>query len=131
MGKEIAKRRAERRRGSQKKGNLMSKASAKRSAYMEEILRLKKRRRMDVAKCAIALVLIAALLLAKQALAMSGYNVVGNMAFGTVEMVATIALAILGGTASIDFTKSGNQINALKNAGGISDKHLEEYASSR
>lgn len=109
----------------------MSKASAKRSTYMEEILRLKKRRRMDVAKCAIALILIAALLLAKQALTMSGYNMTGNMAFGTIEMVATIALAILGGTASIDFTKSGNQINALKNAGGISDKHLKEYASSR
>lgn len=109
----------------------MSKAAAKRSAYMEEILRLKRRRRMDVVKCAIALVLIAALLLIKQALSMNGYDVSGSMAFGTVEMVATIALAILGGTASIDFTKSGNQINSLKHAGSISDKHLDEYVSAR
>lgn len=86
---------------------------------------------MDVVKCAIALVLIAALLLIKQALSMNGYDVSGSMAFGTVEMVATIALAILGGTASIDFTKSGNQINSLKHAGSISDKHLDEYVSAR
>lgn len=105
----------------------MSKKAKKRSVYLEEILRLKRRRKIDVIKCAVALAAIAAVLLAKQALTLSGYEVTGNLAFGAIEMVATIALAILGGTASIDFTKSGNQINALKQAGGLTDEHIKEF----
>lgn len=105
----------------------MSKRAKKRSVYLEEIVRLKRKRKIDVIKCACALMAIAAVLLAKQALALSGYEVSGNLAFGAVEMVATIALAILGGTASIDFTKSGNQINALKRAGGLTDEHIREF----
>lgn len=104
----------------------MSKKTSKRNVYIEEILRLKRRRRMDVLKCACALVAIAAVLLAKQALSMSSSEAGSSLAFGAFEMVATIALAILGGTASIDFTKSGNQINALKRAGSITDKHIKE-----
>ena len=109
----------------------MSKISNKRSTYINEILRLKRKRRIDVLKCALALTAIIVLLLGKQALAMAGFDVAGSMALGAIEMVATIALAILGGTASIDFTKSGNQINAIKHSGGISDEQIKAYADSK
>ena len=105
----------------------MSNKSTRRAKQIQEIQRLKHRRRIDILKCVIALGAVLLLVGGKQMLAALGIDVYGSMAFGGFEMIATIALAILGGTASIDYTKAGIQIGDIKRIGGITDDHIQAF----
>ena len=94
-------------------GRSMSQRKAQ--AY-RDIERLKANRRKDLIKCAAALAAIIVLVTVKLALETSGILEIGNMAVGAVMMMAGIGLAILGGTSSVDFTRSGNEIRGIQAA---------------
>ncbi len=78
-------------------------------------------------KCAAAFTIIIVLVTGKVMLEMNGTIASGNIAVGAVMMFATIGLAILGGTASLDFTRSGNEIRDICSRTGISKQDILEY----
>lgn len=98
----------------------MSNRRNRRAKAFEDIERLREQRRRDVAKCIAALVTIVALVSGKIMLESNGIIEAGNLLVGSVMMAATVGLAIVGGTASIDFTRSGHEIQAIGARAGIS-----------
>ena len=82
-------------------------------------------------KCAAALAALALLVTAKLALETSGVLETGNMAAGAVMMASGIGLAILGGTASVDFTRSGNEIKGIQTRTGITKQDITDYERAR
>ena len=105
----------------------MSNKRARRADAFEEIERLKAGRRMDVIKCAGALAAIVVILGGKIALEVNGIIQSGNMAMGAVVMISAVGLAILGGTSSIDFTRSGHEIEGVRARAGISREELKAH----
>ena len=101
--------------------------SQRRAQAFRDIERLKAGRRKDVIKCAAAFAAIIVLVGGKLALETSGIIEIGNMALGGVMMMASIGLAILGGSASIDFTRSGNEIRGIQTSVGITKQNIKEY----
>ena len=109
-------------------GRSMSQRKAK--AY-EDIERLKANRRKDLIKCAAALAAIVVLVTVKLGLETSGILEVGNMAVGAAMMMAGIGLAILGGTSSVDFTRSGNEIRGIQASVGITKQDIKDYEQAK
>lgn len=102
----------------------MSKKQLRRDAGLEEIRRLRKERKIDLAKCLLALVAIAALLGGKAALEAFGIVEIGNMVVGGVVMMGSIGLAVFAGSASIHFTQTGRAIEGLRQSFGIAKSDL-------
>ncbi len=109
-------------------GRNMSQRKAK--AY-QDIERLKANRRKDLIKCAAALAAIVVLVTVKLGLETSGILEVGNMAVGAAMMMAGIGLAILGGTSSVDFTRSGNEIRGIQASVGITKQDIKDYEQAK
>ena len=109
-------------------GRSMSQRKAK--AY-QDIERLKANRRKDLIKCAAALAAIVVLVTVKLGLETSGILEVGNMAAGAAMMMAGIGLAILGGTSSVDFTRSGNEIRGIQASVGITKQDIKDYEQAK
>ena len=110
-------------------GRSMSQRKAK--AY-EDIERLKANRRKDLIKCAAALAALRPHLgTVKLGLETSGILEVGNMAVGAAMMMAGIGLAILGGTSSVDFTRSGNEIRGIQASVGITKQDIKDYEQAK
>ena len=105
-------------------------ASRRKAKAYEDIVRLRANRRKDCIKCAAALAALALLVTAKLALETSGILETGNMA-GAVMMASGIGLAILGGTASVDFTRSGNEIKGIQTRTGITKQDIKDYERAR
>lgn len=104
----------------------MGKNSArKHTQCLDEIARLKAKRRRDVIMCALVLVAILFFLWIKQILVMQGIIDQGSIIVAALTMIATFGLAIVGGTASIDFTRSGKRIQLLCQQGGISQEEAK------
>lgn len=101
--------------------------SARKAQAYEDIERLKGNRRKDIIKCAAALATIIVLVTVKLSLEVNGILEVGNMAIGAVMMIAGIGLAILGGTSSVDFTRSGNEIRGIQASVGITKQDIKDY----
>ena len=106
-------------------GRSMSQRKAK--AY-EDIERLKANRRKDLIKCAAALAAIVVLVTVKLGLETSGILEVGNMAVGAAMMMAGIGL---GGTSSVDFTRSGNEIRGIQASVGITKQDIKDYEQAK
>ncbi len=106
-------------------------ASRRKAKAYEDIARLRANRRKDCIKCAAALAALALLVTAKLALETSGILETGNMAAGAVMMASGIGLAILGGTASVDFTRSGNEIKGIQTRTGITKQDIKDYERAR
>lgn len=102
----------------------MSKKQIRKEQGLEEIRRLRGERRMDLAKCLLALVAIIVLLGGKAYLEASGIVEPGNMIVGGVVMMGSIGLAVFAGSASIRFTQSGRAIEGLRQSFGISKKEI-------
>lgn len=105
----------------------MAKMSKRQEKSYEEIIRLKGNRRKDLIKCAAALAAILVLVWGKLLLELNGILESGNMAAGAVMMASSVGLAIFAGTASIDFTKSGQYINDIRTRTGITKADIKEY----
>lgn len=101
--------------------------SKKRIRCLDEIARLEGRRRLAIVKCTAALAVAIVVVAAKQHLSARGIIDPGNMIAGGISMIATFGLAIIGGLASIDFTKSGSRIRELKNSFGITDEETKRH----
>lgn len=100
-------------------------ASRRKAKAYEDIARLRANRRKDCIKCAAALAALALLVTAKLALETSGILETGVM------MASGIGLAILGGTASVDFTRSGNEIKGIQTRTGITKQDIKDYERAR
>lgn len=105
----------------------MSKRRQRRESALEEIAELKAKRRLDVVKCAGALAAILIAVAGRQFLESSGIVSQGSMALGAAMMMVTIGLAIVGGMASIDFTKNGQVIRGLQARNGITAEDIKNY----
>ena len=106
----------------------MSRELSKRKARcLDEIAELRARRRRDVIKCAAALAIIVVVVAGKQLLASQGVIDPNGIVAGALTMLIAFGLAIVGGTASIEFTKSGAKIRELRQSCGISKEHLKQY----
>ncbi len=46
-------------------------------------------------------------------------------------MMAGIGLAILGGTSSVDFTRSGNEIRGIQASVGITKQDIKDYEQAK
>ena len=53
------------------------------------------------------------------------------MAVGAAMMMAGIGLAILGGTSSVDFTRSGNEIRGIQASVGITKQDIKDYEQAK
>ena len=106
-------------------------ASRRKAKAYEDIARLRANRRKDCIKCAAALAAIVVLVTVKLGLETSGILEVGNMAVGAAMMMAGIGLAILGGTASVDFPRSGNEIKGIQTRTGITKQDIKDYEQAK
>lgn len=105
----------------------MSKKAARRSEALLEIAQLRAKRRKDVATCVVALIVILGIVGAKTLLTAQGIISADNMAANAIVMFSAIGLAILGGSSSINFTKSGHRITYLRQRNGISLHDIKEH----
>lgn len=101
--------------------------SKRKARCLEEIAELKARRRLSVIKCAAALAAIVVVVAGKQILAAQGIIDPNGIVAGALTMLIAFGLAIVGGTASIEFTKSGAKIRELRQSCGISKEDLKQY----
>lgn len=101
--------------------------SARKAKAFEDIMRLKANRRKDIIKCAAALAIVVILVTGKIFLEANGFLAIGNIAAGAVMMFSAIGLAILGGSSSLDFTRSGQQIAGICASTGITKEDIAEY----
>lgn len=53
-----------------------------------------------------------------------------SLGIGAVTMAVAVGLAIYGGRASIDFTKTGHRIQELRQAGGLTVKDIKAHKNS-
>ena len=102
-------------------------SSKKRTRCLEEIERLRGRRRLSIIKCSAALATIIVVLAGKQILAAQGIIDPNGVVAGALTMLIAFGLAIVGGTASIEFTKSGSKIRELKNSCGITKDEIRNH----
>ncbi len=106
----------------------MSKNSSRRKAKAyEDIERLKASRRKDFIKCVLALAALVLIITAKLVLETCGIIEAGNMASGAFMMAVGIGLAILGGTASVNITRTGNEIRGIQARTGITKQDIKDY----
>ena len=102
----------------------MARYSKRQQKAYEEILRLQANRRKDIIKCSASLAAILVLVWGKLALELNGIA-------GAVMMVSSVGLAIFAGSASIDFTKSGQYINSIYARTGLSKKDVKDRAKQQ
>lgn len=103
------------------------KPSNRKARCLDEIAELKARRRRAIIRCAAALAAIIIVVAAKQYAAMQGLIDPNGVIAGALTMLIAFGLAIVGGTASIEFTKSGTKIRQLRQSCGISKEDLRHY----
>lgn len=99
----------------------------KKTRAYEHIQRLKANRRMDIIKCAAAFAAIIILLGGKLLLELSGIIQPGNLVAGAVQMFGAIGLAIMGGTASMDYVKCGHTIADIQARTGLTKQDVVDY----
>ncbi|CAK7003361.1 MAG: hypothetical protein PEGG_00102 [Paraeggerthella hongkongensis] len=109
----------------------MARYSKRQQKAYEEILRLQANRRKDIIKCSASLAAILVLVWGKLALELNGIIEAGNLVAGAVMMVSSVGLAIFAGSASIDFTKSGQYINSIYARTGLSKKDVKDRAKQQ
>lgn len=105
----------------------MSKKAKRKEDALVEIERLKAKRRLDIIKCAAALVVIVVLIFGKSWLEFNGILETGNIAVGAMMMVSAVGLAIFAGSASVDFTKCGHLIDEVRMKSGLSKEEIKAY----
>ena len=101
--------------------------SKRKTRCLDEITRLKGRRRVAVIKCAAALAGVIVLVAGKQLLAAQGVIDPNGIAAGGVTMLCAFGLAIVGGTSSIDFTKSGKIIAEIRRSCIVTDEEIRSH----
>ena len=106
----------------------MSKKAARREEALVEIAHLKASRRKSVLTCAAALVVILAVIAGKAYLTAIGLIEPDSMVANAVVMFSSIGLAVLGGSASINFTRSGHRIAYLRQRANLSNEDIKTFA---
>lgn len=101
--------------------------SKRKTRCLDEITRLKGRRRVAVIKCAAALAGVIVLVAGKQLLAAQGVIDPNGIAAGGATMLCAFGLAIVGGTSSIDFTKSGKKIAEIRRSCIVTDEEIRSH----
>lgn len=110
---------------------MAKKASARRGNALNEIVELRSEQRKCILKGALAIAAILIAVAAKVALETNGLIESGNILVGSVMMVITVGLAIVGGSASISYTKSSHAIANLQARVNISKDDIKQYEKSR
>ena len=110
---------------------MAKKASARRENALNEIVELRGEQRKCILKGAVAIVAILIAVAVKVALETNGLVESGNILVGSVMMVITVGLAIVGGSASISYTKSSHAIANLQTRVNISKDDIKQYEKSR
>lgn len=106
----------------------MSKKAARREEALVEITHLRASRRKNVLTCAAALVVILAVIAGKAYLTAIGAIAPESMVANAIVMFSSIGLAVLGGSASISFTKSGHRIAYLRQKANLSNEDIKSFA---
>lgn len=110
---------------------MAKKASARRENALNEIIELRGEQRKCILKGAAAVAAILIAVAMKVALETNGIIESGNILVGSVMMVITVGLAIVGGGASISYTKSNHAIANLQTRVNISKDDVKQYEKSR
>lgn len=108
----------------------MAVRNTRKNIVIGEILQLKAKRRSQFERCAIALAAIIAAVMGRMLLESMGIIPDNSIITGGVMMAITIALAVVGGTASIEATKCSNTINGLRNKYGVTDEDIKNYKAA-
>jgi hypothetical protein len=109
---------------------MVHKENRKRRIALEEILQLKTRQKRDILKCALVLVTVLIAVGVDQYLSMQGLIDTTSMLHTAFFMIVVFGLAIIGGSASIDYTKQSQRIREIYSLYGLSKQDLEEYRRS-
>lgn len=106
---------------------MSAKRSNRRTAALEEILALKGKRRIDVIKCAFAVMVIVLVIAGKPLIESTGIIPEGSLIASASMFVAAIALAAFAGFASTDYSKSGRRIDELCAKNAITKDDIRAY----
>lgn len=102
----------------------MAKNSARRQSAIDSIAKLEKKRKRDIWKCVISLVVILALLFGRLFLGSLGVDT--DSAFvGGLMMMASLCLCIFAGMASMDATKCRNTIKGIMASNNLTKEKLK------
>ena len=93
---------------------------------VKRIAEMKADRRRDLFKGALGLGAALLLVAAKTALELWGLVSAENVAFVNLLLLMAMGLAVVTGTASIDFAKKGRAIRKLRQEQGLSESDVEE-----
>ena len=106
---------------------MTKKHRGKKNQAHEDIQRLKASRRKDIVKCAAAFTAIIILLGGKLLLELNDIIQPRDLAAGAVQMFGAIGLAIVGGTASMDYVKCGHAIADIQARTGLTKQDIIDY----
>lgn len=108
----------------------MSKRRQRQQEALIEIESLRASRRKDVITCVCALITIVLVVAAKTYLTATGAIQAESMIANAIVMFASIGLAVLGGTSSINFTKTGHRIAYLRQSAGLTEEDIKAFESA-
>lgn len=104
-----------------------TKRSNRRVAALEEILALKGKRRIDVIKCAFAIMVVVLVIAGKPLLESAGVIPAGSAITSGAMFAIAVVLAAFAGFASTDFAKSGRRIDELCAKNAITKDDVRTY----
>lgn len=106
---------------------MVAKRGGRRIAALEEICALKGKRRMDIIKCAFAIMVVVLIIAGKPLLETMGIIPEGSMVASAAMFLSAVVLAVFAGSASTDFAKSGRRIEELCAQHAITKDDVRAY----